>query len=329
MFRNTILFCGATLASRRHFADGGAAGGATGGQTGAGSGAGTAAAAGAGTSGGQHGASTPDFFIKPDGSYLDNFWEHPSFPAELKDNLQIRTHRGVADTLKNWSSLHKLSGFDKIPVPAATSGDDVWAQVADRLGRPRSPAEYKLPDAKAAGLDEKAVAPKEFVDGICQDLYESEITQRQAERLLSRWNKRVADWSHAAAQRAAAAKEEQLKPLKALWGAEYEAKRTQVENFLRARVPAARFEALLGLGVLDEPGFLEAFQKLAAELGEKGPNLTAVPPANVLAEAETEVEKLKASKAYLDEFHPEHPATVKKVNELRKLIFDARGPKAG
>jgi hypothetical protein len=267
---------------------------------------------------------TPEFFIKPDGTYVEKFYEHPSFPKEFADNLQLRTHTGIADTLKNWATLEKIRGHHVVPVPAANSDDATWGLVADRLGRPKTPGEYKLPDPKAAGLEEKALAPKEFIEGVLTDMHESELTQRQAERLLTRWNKRVAAFGAARQQALAAAQAEELKPLRTTWGAEFDTRRTLVESFLRARVPADRFDRVLALGVLDEPGLLAPLHEIAMALGEKPPDLGTPAPANVLAAAETEVAQLQADKAYNDEYDPRHGQVVKRVNELRAVLFAAK-----
>jgi hypothetical protein len=305
----------------------GAAGAGAPAGAGAGQGQGAAGAGGAAAAGsGQGTAPAANFYVKEDGTYIPNFWEHPKFPAELKDNLQIRTHKTLADTFQNWGTLEKIRGHHVVPVPAAGSDDTTWGQVADRLGRPPSAKEYKVPTPEAMGIKPEQALPGAAVDLLLQDMHACEFTQRQVERWLPKFNQRIVELNAAQDRAAAAAKEEALKPLRAVWGAEFDANRQKVEQFLRARVPAAELSRVLALGLLDEPGLLAALHPLAVQLGEKGPDLTNPrPAANVLAEAQTEVKKLKAHPAYTQPFHAEHKIVVDKVNELQKMLFDAQG----
>jgi hypothetical protein len=273
----------------------------------------------------------PAFFIQPSGEYVANFWEHPTFKAlapDLVDNLQIRTHKGVADTYKGFASLHKLVGFDKIPVPAEGSPDEVWGQVADRLGRPRTPAEYKLPDPRAAGLDEKTLAPREFIDGVLQDMHAAELTQRQAERLLTRWNKRIAAHAQATARAHQEATAAADTALRGEWGAQYEANGALAERFLRSTMPAEQFEGAKSL--LEQPGMRRYFHGLARQLQEPNPDTHATPPADVAAQAEAKLNAIRATRNHpaFDRDHPEHAAANAEVMRLQEIVANAKKGKS-
>jgi hypothetical protein len=311
-----------------HFADDGSAGGGAGpAPEAAGSGA-PGGAAGPAAAAGAKDSEVPGFFIRPNGEYVPNFWEHPSFRAaapDVADNLQIRTHKGIGDTLRNFASLHKLVGFEKIPVPAEGSADEVWQTTMRRLGMPATPAEYKLPDAAAAGVDEKSMAPKEFIEGVRQDMHESELTQRQVDRLLTRWNKRIAAHARTQAEARQRALTEADTALRADWGAQYEANGALAERFLRSTLPPEQFEAAQGL--LEQPAWRRYFHSLAQQLREPNPDTTTTVPADVAAAAESKLNAIRAQAPrhpVFDKDHPEHAAAVREFDRLVDVVTRAK-----
>jgi hypothetical protein len=269
----------------------------------------------------------PAFFIKPDGTYTEKFWEHPAFPAELKDNVQIRTHKTVADTLNNWGSLHKSFGFDKIAIPGKDAPPEVWDQnVWHRLGTPKDPKGYEVPDYNATGMDPKYKATDKQVQSFVEGAHKARLTTWQFKQLATHMNE-VGKAALAEEQQAqAAAKAQAMQPLQQEWGGSFDANTKAVETFLRSRVPADRIKAVLATGILEEPAVLKFLFEDAKAFGELQSDLAlANTPANVVASAEEEVAKLTASTAYTSEFDPQHAATVKRVNELRNMVFAAQG----
>lgn len=263
-------------------------------------------------------------YINPDGSYVDKFWEHPAFPADLKDNMQIRTHKGLADTLKNFGSLHKMVGYDKVLIPGKDAKPEVWDEaVWHRLGTPKDAKGYTVPDFKETGLADQHRMPDDLTTKLLDVAHAARMTDWQWQQFTKGWNGLVGE--HVKAQDVAAAqtREEAMTPIRQRLGPQYEATRTKLETFLRSRGKPEAFEGLKGL--LDNPGAFELLEQIVPAFEEAQADLTlANTPPNVLAQAETEVAKLTASKAYLNEYDAEHVATVARVNELRKMLFAAK-----
>jgi hypothetical protein len=269
----------------------------------------------------------PDFYVKPDGSYAENFWEHPAFPAELKDNMQIRTHKGLADTLNNFHSLHKSQGFDKIQIPGKDAKPEVWdANVWQRLGTPKEAKGYTVPDFAQTGLDPKYQASEAERQQFLDAAHKARLTDWQFGQLTGEMNRILKDQIAASEQQAAQAREEALKPIRQRLGGRYDETRASLETFVRTVADPAHHDSLLA--DLDDPRYFSLFEKIAPAFREAQADLAAAAtPANVLADYESQVARLIASEAYRSEFHPEHKDTVAKVNEMRKVLFAARGRK--
>lgn len=267
------------------------------------------------------GPATPDYFIKPDGTYVEKFWEHPAFPAELKDNMQIRTHKTVADTYGNWLGMHKSQGLDKILIPGKEAKAEEWDKLVwGRLGKPKDPTGYTVPDFAATGLDAKYKASDEEQQAFLSAVHKANLTDGQFQILAGEMNRMLKERLATAAQADATAMETAFKPIKTRLGNEYDNVRTGLEAFLRSTARPEAFESLKGL--LDQPGAFEWLEKIAPAFAEAQIDLEiTATPANVLADYQAEVAKLTRSKAYTEEFNPEHKATVDRVNQLRKILL--------
>lgn len=267
-------------------------------------------------------------YVKPNGTFIDKFWEHADFPAELKDNMQVRTWAGVGDLLQNWHGMHKTYGFDKIAIPGKDARPEVWdANVWHRLGTPKEPKGYTVPDYAASGLDPKYKASDEDQQAFLGAAHQARLTDWQLGTLVKEMQGLAKTKLTAAEAAATQAREQAMAPIKSRLGGKYEETRTSLENFLRSYVKPEGFEEAKAL--LDRPHLFEFFEQMAPAFAEAEKALElANTPADVLAAGQAEVEKLAVSKAYLDEFDPEHAATVRTVNELRTMLMAAQAKKS-
>jgi len=105
-----------------------AAGAGAGAGQGAGAGAGAGAGQGQGGQGG--GASLPE-------------WAK-GLPAELQSHPSVTKFKDPSEVFKSYIEVEKHIGKDKIVMPGPNAGPEEWAQVWDKLGRPKSPDEYAV-----------------------------------------------------------------------------------------------------------------------------------------------------------------------------------------
>jgi hypothetical protein len=265
---------------------------------------------------------SPGYFVNPDGTYIDKFWEHPSFPAELKDNEQLRTHKNFSDTLANWGSLHRLNGYDKIPLPAPNSNDDVWDTVYDRLGRPKAVTDYKLPEVDASVPADRRAKP-EFIQGVLTLLHKAGLSQRQLDIILPGWNGLVESQSQATLADQQRAADQAMQGLKSIWGVAYDPNKSLVERYIKSVVKPERQASVLKL-VTSDPGLLQEFHSRAVAAQEAEPDTSANMPQDVRAAATAELDKLRTDPAYTDPYHRDHERVVRLANEIRARLGPAK-----
>jgi hypothetical protein len=270
---------------------------------------------------------TPEFFVKPDGSYVERFWEHPTFPAEQRDNLQLRTHKTLGDTLKNWATLEKIRGNAVVPIPGPNADPAVVDETLwKRLGWPQSPDEYTMPALAAAGLSDKDKAPEPIVKAFLAAAHGARLTDTQLHGFLSGWNKSIAEVLKGQQAQAATAKAVLLEPLKTKLGGQFDAVKALAETFGRTRLSPEGFERLQATGLFDDPAIIELFSDLYRLTKEGEPDLGADVPADVAAEAETKLNEMIADRRgplyHAD--HPQHKAAQAQFNKLQKIVERAR-----
>jgi hypothetical protein len=310
MFRRLVRGRRAWL-SRRFFADG-------------------AAGAGGGTPPGTPPA-PPAALVNPDGTYAGDWLQHPAVPEDLRGNAQLATHKSFGDTLKNWATLEKIRGHTVVPIPAENSDEATWGLVWDRLGRPKEPGGYALPDATAAGIPKEQQAAPEFIQGVMADAHAAGLTNRQFTKLLEGWNRRIAGVLKTQATARANAETAALGALQTEWpGPAFAANQALVAQFLRATAPAETVQAFEQLGLLKNPAFLRWAHRQAVQSREAEPNLEVTVTTDQAAAAETEIARIEneVGGPLYDDHHPQHGATLKRYKELKAVVARVKHPGA-
>ena len=75
-----------------------------------------------------------------------------SLPEDLRSDPSLKDYVDIAGLAKSHVHLNKMVGMDKIPVPTKHATDEDWQVVYDRLGRPKSAADYSVEGIE--GIDE-------------------------------------------------------------------------------------------------------------------------------------------------------------------------------
>ena len=265
--------------------------------------------------------------LNPDGTYAEGWLTHSLVPEECRNNAQLMTHKGLADTLKNWSTLEKLRGAHVVPVPAEGADKAAWDTVYDRLGRPKEPTGYTMPDLAAAGLDAKDAAPPEFIAEIQKIAHAAGLTDRQYVSLMTGYNQLVATTLQARAQAETADRAAGMQGLATEWpGQIFAANKALAAGYLKSTVPPADLPAIEALGLLDNPVTLKWLHGQAARMTELEPDLDTIVPTGVAAAAETEIQKLEGdAKGPLYDAHaPGHAEAVKRHRELLGVVARAK-----
>jgi hypothetical protein len=164
----------------------------------------------------------------------------------------------------SYRDTEKLLGGEKLPLPKDPNDAAAWDQVFDKLGRPKTAAEYKIPMKE--GEDPTMV---NWAKGV---FHQAGLTQKQAERVGTEWNgfveKIIAETDRQTGERAAA----DLAGLQKDWGNDFEGNKvvaTKAWNTLASELGISRdkLDALQEVfGVRDA---MRLFEKIGTKLGAR------------------------------------------------------------
>ncbi|PWR24977.1 hypothetical protein [Zavarzinia aquatilis] len=243
----------------------------------------------------------------------------PWYSETHKDLVALKKWSGPDDVLHSYASLEALVGADKIAIPKPTDEPAAWDAVWNRLGRPVTPADYKLPVPEGDN--------GEFAATMAPILHKAGLTQGQANTLATAWNEMQAAQARAADEARKTQGLKEVADLQKEWGAHYD---TNVELGSRAfRLFASdqdaelihKVETALGAG-----GLIKMFNRIGAAMGVGTLEGGAPQPGGFgggAAAAKAEIETLKGDKAFMDAYlfgtGPAHKEAVAKMETLQKL----------
>jgi hypothetical protein len=150
-----------------------------------------------------------------------------SFPEEIKGVAQLKGWQSPVDAIQSYSNLEKLMGADKagrgVVLPKDDAPAEEWGKLYDKLGRPKSPDEYKLPIPDGDTGEFAKVAASKF--------HELGITAKQAESLAEWWNANSQQMQQGQLAAIAQNSEAEMQALQGEWGKEFDA---NIESARRA-----------------------------------------------------------------------------------------------
>jgi len=140
----------------------------------------------------------------------------------LKDDAKgYVTNKGwknTDDLLTSYQNLEKLATTspDKlVKLPTDDSDKEGWNSVYSKLGRPQTPADYKIEAAKENGNPELAKWASE-------NFFEAGLSTKQAQQVMTKWNEFVAGSQKAQQDAQIAALKQGQEKVQKEWGAAYE-----------------------------------------------------------------------------------------------------------
>lgn len=245
---------------------------------------------------------------------------------EGKGLIQAHNFKTAEDLLKSYKNLESFTGVDKnelIRIPKAKEGEEAdYSAVYDALGRPKTAAEYGLPDT-------------DFAKAAAEQMYKMGLTAKQAKG-LSDWVETYSKEQGTASQQAREEElekqaQEQIAGLQKDWGKDYDL------NIEIAKQAVADYQKELGLdaGVLDKLGDyigVDRATKLFYALGKARAGDGSKNVVNYATGSGNETPEIAAYK--LKEMYAD-PETAKKVasgdskmiaelNRLNKIVIEAK-----
>lgn len=255
-----------------------------------------------------------------------SWYDSLNLTDEGKGLIQAHNFKTAEDLLKSYKNLESYTGVDKnelIRIPKAKEGEEAdYSAVYDALGRPKTAAEYGLPETDFA----KAAAEKMFEMG---------LSAKQAKG-LSDWVDAYTKDQGGAAQEAREAElekqaQEQIAGLQKDWGKDYDL------NIEIAKQAVADYQKELGLDadVLDKLGDqigVDRATKLFYALGKARTGDGSKNVVDYVSRSGNETPEIAAYK--LKEMYAD-PETAKKIsagdskmiaelNRLNKIVIESK-----
>ena len=169
----------------------------------------SAAAAAAGASGQPPAAGSGDGAAAFD-------WSKQGLDNDAMALVNDRQWKGIPDVLSSYRNLEKLTGVPPeriLKLPGANDPVDAWNGVYDRLGRPKSAADYKIPLPEGdTGEFAKVIAPIFHAAG---------LSQGQVQQIAEKHNAFIAEQTKQATEAAKTAHAAEMTQLQTEWGADY------------------------------------------------------------------------------------------------------------
>jgi len=218
------------------------------------------------------------------------------------------------DLAKSYVHLEKSIG-GRVPIPAADAKPEEWDAFYGKIGRPE----------KAEGYD-KYQAPEGLpwdadVEGrFFTVAHKHGLTKNQAKALLEWYGSEGQEGITRAEQAIQANRQGAWDTLRKSWGANAEARVALAQQAVE-KVGGEELKAVLdetGLG--DHPAFLKFAERLGALLQEDG-EISPVVGAVQQKQAQDEINRLMADKAYTDSEHPDHVKVIQRIRELSPVAW--------
>ena len=143
-------------------------------------------------------------------------WDSVKLSPEMKNLVNDRQWSDIDSALNSYRNLEKLTGVPPEQIIKMPKDNDpkAWGEVYDRLGRPKTSAEYVIPVPDGDKGEFAGVAKGWF--------HEAGVSQSAATKLAEKWNGFMADTQKKEAASIAETNQIQINELKQQWGSEYE-----------------------------------------------------------------------------------------------------------
>lgn len=245
-------------------------------------------------------------------------------PDDIKPFVEAKGWKSPVDAIKGYQNLEKLqrTPIDRTLVLPEKEDAPEWAQVYDRLGRPKSPNDYKFDGVE---IEPGVANLLEGEDGFAAVAHKLGLSQKAAGELVNWFNTKSQGAVEQTSEQLAEKHTAELEQVKTAWGSAYEG---------NVRIAKAAVNAL-GLGAeeleqienaLGTEWLMKTFHRIGTQLGEHArpgdPN--AVPNDSGVGltpgEASAKLEELFRDKAFTDRYFNGDKDASERVQNLTKAI---------
>ena len=236
-------------------------------------------------------------------------------PTEYKNEKALQNFQDMDGFVKSYLHSQKLVGSDKIPIPNKFATDEDWNTVYEKLGKPKSPDEYKYNLPKESKLDDDSL--KAF----SATAHQLGLLPKQAEGIINYYNELANASEVDTNAKAETARAETEKTLRKEYGSAYKHRIHAAKNLASSTLGNDFLNNTIlqdGSKLGDNPIVVKAFAELASQISEDTMVKGEAPAYMSLKEINKQIAALQQpGSAYFDKRHPNHDDA---VSEMQTLI---------
>ena len=259
------------------------------------------------------------------GGVAETDWKS-TLPDDIKSEASLATIKSVNDLAKGFVHAQRLVGTDKIEAPSDKWDDAKWGALYDRLGRPKTPDEYKDPEGLTLHPSIKVDPVK--TKAVRAELHKLGLTSKQQQAIEKLHFKELSDTVSAFESTGVQAKEATMAELTQEWRGNTASELEVAKRAVISIGGQGLMDYLDSSGMGNHAGFIKAMNKVGKMMMEDPSAKTSGSNALGLTDAtsaDQELSRMKTdpafSKAFLNREDPGHAAAMAKWNELHKRKF--------
>ena len=236
-------------------------------------------------------------------------------PAEYKNEKALQNFQDMDGFVKSFLHSQRLVGTEKINIPNKFATDEDWNAVYEKLGKPKSPDEYKYNLPKESKLDDDSL--KAF----SATAHQLGLLPKQAEGIINYYNELANASEVDTNAKAETARTESEKTLRKEYGSAYKHRLHAAKNLASSTLGNDFLNNTIlqdGSKLGDNPIVVKAFAELASQISEDTMVQGEAPAYMSLKEINKQIAALQQpGSAYFDKRHPNHDDA---VSEMQTLI---------
>lgn len=246
-----------------------------------------------------------------------------TLPVDMRDDQTLSQIPDIEALAREHINVQKVIGADKIARPQEDWTPEQFDEFYTKLGRPAKVEDYDL-----AGVEAPEGLPviEGFQESMVGEMHKLGLSSTQVAGILKSYYEGQGAQFEAAGVDRQQASEAGIQDLRNEWGKSFDAQVDLANRALRAGA-GDQFEALSQIELSDgsllgnNPAIIKVFAALGGKMSEHGLVGAAASRSTVSpSEAGAQIAKLKGDPEFLKSFlhaeHPEHAASVKRIDDL-------------
>ena len=234
-------------------------------------------------------------------------------PEDLRLEPSLQSFDSVDKLAKSYVHAVRKLGVpsDELVRMPKDATPEQLSEVYERLGRPNSPEEYVLDSQSELSGKYKELA------------HNLGLNQQQAQALHDWYNETIGSQEQVSQQMAEQQQVEWLQDLQREWGGDFNRNTDLAQRAFKKFADESAVQALNETGLGNHPALVKMFSQIGRMLAEDGSLQSAesmefgvMSPTMAQGEINTLMNNGDFMEAYLDQYHPRHAESVRKMKSL-------------